>query len=396
MKYLEVRKVKLVTLTPLHIGSGQNIPKYSLVTIGEKIFVLDVFKFSESLLKISGESGVNNFVSALMSDPKTDTRQLLTKIVRDNAKLESLVENSCAYSIIKAHKRDLNEMNFNLSTHVRDANYNLYIPGSSIKGFLRTAFMYVLLKRQIKERRGVLDSLKSEIERKLKNIQQSSGKNKEKELTKFAQELEKRFFSNFNLKVPDAPQGVKNFEASPNTDIFRVLRISDTNSIHKDSAFLEMVLVYKRGKPTGIKMTVEAIPAGKEFFFTMAVDWGLFEKFVPKNNFYEKEMLKEMLADPLKVAEEFVADLLEYERSVAPRIIGQNVYNFDGQKPNLHLGFGGDFVIKTINLLFDDVLRSAILSLSRRGRWDKNDPIPSSRKVTFEMKPLGWVRADYT
>lgn len=397
MSKLEVKRYKLKLLSPLHIGQ-EDIPFNLLVKLdGEgKFYVIDPLRLSEGLLKISGNNeslvkeATNSIINEFSKSSSADVVAIFRRIVRgDVEKLKQLIKYSSAYSLKLRGSKEIGEK---VRSFIRDTYYRPYIPGSSIKGAIRTAFIYKILK-EIKTRSP--EFYKREIIEKIRNslneYKIESYQSKRVKVSSYFKWLENELVQIFNLGQLEVGSN-----QGPHRDIFRIFRVSDTKPINKDELYLEQVKVFNKGKELKFKIYIEAMPEDTVLEFTITYDWGLLDKFVNSNrepfNGYI-DFVKGLFRNPIRVTEEFTKDLLSHENSVKDKVFPptQRVYYFK-ESPNLHIGYGGGYLATTVGLLFDDNLKGEILRLATGHNIKRIGVIPSSRRVTSNGRPLGWCK----
>jgi CRISPR-associated protein Csm5 len=397
MSKLEVKRYKLKLLSPLHIGQ-EDIPFNLLVKLdGEgKFYVIDPLRLSEGLLKISGNNeslvkeATNDLIGEFNKNFNADIVAIFRKIVRgDFEKLKQLIKYSSAYSL---KLRGSKEIGKKIRSFIRDTYYRPYIPGSSIKGAIRTAFIYKILK-EIKTRspefykREIIEKIRNSLnEYKTESYQSKRGK-----VSSYFKWFENELVQIFNLGQLEVSSN-----QGPHMDIFRIFRVSDTKPINKDELYLEQVKVFNKGKELKFKIYIEAMPEDTVLEFTVTYDWGLLDKFVnssrePFNGYID--FVKGLFRNPIRVTEEFTKDLLNHENSVKDKVFPPTlkVYYFK-EPPNLHIGYGGGYLAMTVGLLFDDNLKGEILHPAKGHNIKSVGVIPSSRRVTSNGRPLGWCK----
>jgi CRISPR-associated protein Csm5 len=128
------------------------------------------------------------------------------------------------YGIINKSFR--HRVNHEIRPIIRNAFGQLYIPGSSIKGAIRTAIAYYMLKNQPTR----LSKIEQQLQERLK-INREVGRNRKK----LGNELfMKDLFSNFFLTYQDRES---NSESEANRDFMRSVKIADTQPILKTENF---------------------------------------------------------------------------------------------------------------------------------------------------------------
>ncbi len=124
--------IKIITLTAVHIGSGETLQYGNDFVKGEvdgynMIGIIDARK----VMKIIGEEHIPDWVAAI--DKKKNT----TEIVKVYAPSSSIED----YSKRIISNWDTIRDSDTLKEHIHDGNGHPYIPGSSIKGAIRTAIL---------------------------------------------------------------------------------------------------------------------------------------------------------------------------------------------------------------------------------------------------------------
>ena len=136
---MNIYKLFLEILTPIHIGDGIDIEPYEYV-IDEKFYKIDLSRF---LLALSPKN--QDIFNQLLESDIIKCRGF----IKDNFKVEDCVVFSTKISKeIKAFyekKIDDPRNQMLISTFIRGSSHAPYIPGSSIKGALRTGIIFHFL-----------------------------------------------------------------------------------------------------------------------------------------------------------------------------------------------------------------------------------------------------------
>ncbi|HMN17090.1 MAG TPA: type III-A CRISPR-associated RAMP protein Csm5 [Ignavibacteriaceae bacterium] len=121
-------KVKIKTLTPIHIGTGK------------KLGTIDYFKqyriSYDKLFELIAEDKQVEFISWIEQNLNSDAMKIQQQF---NLDPKDIIEKCCLYSFNGSFQKYVNE-------GMKDSSNKLFIPGSSLKGSLRTALMYKVLK----------------------------------------------------------------------------------------------------------------------------------------------------------------------------------------------------------------------------------------------------------
>ena len=161
------QKIIVETYTPLHIGSGENLKTSDFYMDKDKVFVPDIQKTLQSIQ--STDSRINKYL-------KTSNLQDLIEISGKQhgyhldcsfSQNSSNIENKTVKSGYPYQKGNTNkELIKEIREYVKDAFYKPLLPGSSIKGAIRTALWASSLSQSSK------DLIKNESLVFRKNLQQ--------------------------------------------------------------------------------------------------------------------------------------------------------------------------------------------------------------------------------
>lgn len=136
-------ELELTAAGPVHIGNGNAYGKKDYFRSGKKIAVLDVRKFAAGL---SGAQ-MSSYCEFLEKSTRQDSNANLQSFLEGDAAFMKLAEKSVAYRIDSplATARRGSVLYYDVFEFVKDAYGNPYVPGSSVKGMLRTALLNALL-----------------------------------------------------------------------------------------------------------------------------------------------------------------------------------------------------------------------------------------------------------
>ncbi|MGB4479926.1 MAG: type III-A CRISPR-associated RAMP protein Csm5 [Caldicoprobacterales bacterium] len=265
MKYghLELVKVKLKTLTPVYIGSGESLTKKEYI-----------FDRQRKLIYIPDLGKLTGFL-AQRTMLKAYERYLLQP--RNNDLYYFLYENKVGksdYNKFTLYTLDaseiINQDKFRgILTFVKGADGLPYIPGSSLKGAIRTAIAAKLLQK------GNYEINISNIEKAVSNVNKEDFRyytNRE------ARNLECGLFNKLDLKDPKYPDRIKWYNSV--NDCMRGIQISDSKSI--DFKHLTICGKYDR-KPDGntnvLPIYRECLIPGTTTEFYMTLDKPVLSKW---------------------------------------------------------------------------------------------------------------------
>jgi len=221
--------MKLITFSPLHIGDGGELIPFEYIQEDNKIKVYPFDYFIDKLYET-------------YKDPKDLLPKLIElKEIATNAGLKENLKNyfKRAKISIPSKYEITTKVNIPAENNIKTFIKNLegpYIPGSEIKGALRTVFLYGILKKDIKKKNQILtqlEQLKPEI-KKLTNIyDEREKKMKKKEILNKLSEL----IENLEVKIFRANQKDAQY------DLFKAVIISDSSPIFYNELYIDAIKV---------------------------------------------------------------------------------------------------------------------------------------------------------
>jgi len=379
-------KVKIKTLSPLHIGGKEGIiSPLDYVVFNERCYVINEDRLSLELYEL-GE--LDSFVDYVK---RIGRRVEIEKFLRSRKLLKTdFLEKVSSYfskSGVKIYG--------GLRPFIRDAFSQPYIPGSSIKGALRTSIMYVILKRlDDSSRRHLLNDF---VQRRIKEYKKDPRGQKgyrwfqERFKKWFAKRLDEEIFQNFILR-----KGQRRYDA--HSDILRYLKVSDSTSLKKESLVMEEIKIYSTQSSENFKrwsIFAECVPSGIEFTFELKIDTNILDDFAKNNSRTAFGMdfgeIYSVLSDPLIAVQERISDLLQEEKlffSHNPNL--REALEFKDNEPNFRLGWGEGLLGTSITLLLPLKIRQELRNILFKDCGDT--PAPKSRKIVVggAKKSLGW------
>lgn len=405
MRFKEPITLSLKVVTPLFIGSGEEARPLSYVVDRRVIHVLDPDRFLEGLTETQREHYLA-WIEPLL-DQLADFNARIEEAGRDyklrgqlrrqrreiEAKLSLEVflqdrlrvnpvrfvqEAGCrAYSVPYRVRPDHN----GFRTHIKDAHYRPYIPGTGIKGGLRTSLLYALLEE---EPEPLMEKLEGFVELYKSGV--SPGKKMEEELVR----------------------GKKDAKF----DFLKLIQVSDSTPLEPDSLYVESVQSMGTGRYT--RTAIETLTEGSEAEFRIAVA----EVSGEKESQGITELKLEKLNSWLSVPRLFEAcylrsrDILEEEAAYfanEPTIMEQISWLREQNQPSsplLRLGWGQGFLSTTMGIqvkkhdekLYEEAIREPV-SFMRRWRTQEGN-FPKTRRVIIDRgkKPislLGWTKISF-
>lgn len=379
------QKYQLETVTPVHIGSGETLNHIDGYYANGKWYHID-------LDKILGHPSVNlNALTSEMSQRDFRWERYLQQHNMDPAEF-ALYGLTCPQSPEETEIREAIKTVENLP----------YIPGSSIKGALRTALLGEILSEN--------DNIYDESLRQLTAM------------------INRRPRGN-----PRSEQPARRIESctlgkDPNRDLLRALQVSDTMPLGSDSLEIGMAwtltldqndqLVQKVDRGRAYKNFVQQIQRGQRFTFTLKIDELLFrEREKARLGFSNSQ--KDILQDIAEVCRSDAAPFMQSERDFFDHYnlseiaeLYDRLIDFNNRLPEgaflLQIGWGTGYHANTVTSLFTDdqaAPENLLIDLRKRfklgesraerGHYDERE-FPKTRRILYRgrnpIAPLGWVK----
>lgn len=385
---LNTKKVILTTLSPIHIKGREVKYGWGMVKLDPAdpyAYVIDQHKLASFL----AENGlVDKYVERFSTPDSFEGHG-----VRDFLEKEGFLKKDC---------KQLNEdtlirissgktVSRSQDYFVRDGKDRVIIPGSSIKGALRTAVAWKVLKDQKQSQpTGFRNEVTDEVTQKLNQYRAIADREKRADFRKtFFNELMKRLFG------PD-----------PHHDLFRAVTVSDAFQLNKQPQRETIKVLCVSSASTAyfaksgragreIKLSCECLPEGMQTAVSLTLDEAILKQWA---NDRGSPPPFSTIDDLLQIAKDFALAQWDFENAFLSNVTsGINItllrrFYQGGREASLRLGWGTGMLGTTIDLLFDNALRKQI----RNMLTPRNDPAPKSRRIVtrngIPSFPLGWVR----
>lgn len=255
-EYLKEYNVVLETVGPLFVGSGKEINKKEYILKPNEIMVMDIPKLFSFFKKKGLERRFEEFFL-------NDVRMDLSKFLKDNRISFLDIDSYTKYRIRQSDTALARGTKISVMEFMRDAYGMPYIPGSSIKGMLRT----ILLCSDIQNDKPKYNELRRNIKDQAKN---GSGR-RNVFLNREQKQLEALAFN--KLERSTKKQDAVN-------DIMSGIMVSDSKPIGNESMVLCQRLEYHLdGTEKRLNVLRECIMPRTNIHFTVTVD----EKNCPYN-----------------------------------------------------------------------------------------------------------------
>jgi len=400
-------KLQLKTLSPIHIGNGDTLKSLSYVKDSSFIYIVNMGGLFEKIKGIGKTEDYLKWIEPILNqlsavddklEKARDNFELKRDINRQRRELEAqlslewfirnrlrkepveFVKDCSVYKVpfSSPPQRD------GFKTFIKNGTGQAYIPGTEIKGAIRTASLYSMLQDK-----GNYNILKSEVE-KFKNVFKGSSPTKEKikVLEKISGEVEGRL--------------LRGNENKSYFDLFKHILVSDSAPIPFDMLKIETAQMIGTERYT--KTWVETVVSGTELDFELSInrktdlkklgierfeDWFNEEKLLEACYYRSNEILE------LESRYFSKSQLL----STIDKLKNLNKKN----SPLIRLGAGQGFLGVTVDLIMlknkDDQLYEIIregVSFQRRWRTQRGK-FPKTRRIVIdkngkEITLMGWAK----
>jgi len=304
--YLKPYSIKIKTLGPVFIGSGKMVNKTEYVRNGNNVYIIDPKK----LMSLIVEKRLTQSYTSEIQKKFNLKNWLIKNRINDYESISAYVLG--LDEIADENKKGMSAIN----TCIKDAYSRPYIPGSSLKGALRT----VMLWNQVYDNYDKLSDFRSNIDNALTNNDKRAMK---RNIEAISKELENHFFTHKK----------ENIEYS----IMRGCIISDSKPLSLDDITLcEKTDLKDNGQKNTLNILRECIKPGTVIELDMTIDERIFK--------YDAETLEDMIKN-------YSADYFDIVVSEFPG--GEDTEN------TIYLGGGSGYFSKTVSYrLFDK--RSAV------------------------------------
>jgi len=438
--------LKIKTRSPLHIGTGRDLEAFEYVIYDGFFWRLDINRVTAFLLEAAGDQAVDRLVDWIdqqvqklerASNNREQSRirrsiTLRTFLQKElkrsdlDSRLLQQIERVARYGMRTPH-RDFNQL---IREQIKDPDGRLYVPGSSLKGALRTCLLYQVL---VEADKGTRSAWLHQMEKKLGNLGRHP---RRRDAVRFAQWLEQEVFYCGMLRKGRPSYGDAQF------DLLKFLMVSDSNAVPPEEGVVVNVEIYRpKSKPQPQAPPVEALDAEVELQVRLGFDtkfirrvWQLYErrakglgseiwidlpeKFkrlygisVQEAAAMDEEALERHLLNRVrKACRQFSEALRRFEinwcgraEQGATESFARQLKRFYSQLPadTVRLGWASGFAAVTVFLaLYRDEQWSEVLKRMLKSFFRINASLkhfPTSRRMatdadgTMSAVPLGWV-----
>jgi CRISPR-associated protein Csm5 len=348
---------KITALTPVHIGNGERLSNMEYAWSENRLWVIDI----DMLVKKAGIPAES--ISYSMSKERFDMGFFLR-------------QHNLKPSTVSRYSLSCREQpGVEIQSQLKDGLSRAYIPGSSIKGAIRTALLWNILKD-------------------------------DEALNTKASELLFETLSNPKAKKNQIDENIMKlaFGVDPNHDLLRALLVSDSSIIPADRLSVSGVKVLSLTEDSyywKLNLSAEAIMEGPAGEFDLKVDRYLLKgEAAAELQFTNAHILDKIGPACMSFAEDYInreeeffseCGLSEVE-SFYTKLKGLMKPEHRGKGFLVHLGWGSGWHGMTVARLFPDIVER-IRDIYGMGRRDFEE-FPKSRKLinsNGKLYPIGWI-----
>ncbi|GAB4532386.1 MAG: hypothetical protein Kow0063_12890 [Anaerolineae bacterium] len=367
-------RAEIAVLSPLHVGSGMKLQRnFDWLARDGRVYVVNHQALFEVVLaRVEAEAG---------EDVTMLTTHLMQMTLADLLEAGWLTWGDLESgdgALVRYAFRGQPAMN-EIDEQIKDAYDRPYLPGSSLKGVLRTLLAWGIYRET--KRRPDLRRLRP---------QRSWA----------AQPLERAILGR-----------------DPNHDLLRALRVEDSQPLPFEALGLERVNVFPTacyGGGPGLDLDVEAIRPGSQIVTVLTIDeYGFQEGVAAQLGWQEgRDWLERLPALAREHARQRLLEEAEYFKAKkgpggALRFYDELINTWAGLGEDefiVQIGWGGGWDSKTLGShlkadrqAFERLLQDKNYRLLRKGvRRQPGDPFPGSRRLAVRGRgpalPMGWVK----
>jgi len=417
----EVYETKRIQLTSkiLHIGSEvSELSPFEYVQTDNRVYLPGRDALAKALYQKNSKY-LQEYIRII--ENREEITSLLKEAFGENWQNEKL-DGQAIFPETGISRKWTKEKISKLRPMIRNGFGQLYIPGSSIKGAIRTAIAYHLLKHS--ERYQVPQNKRvSAIEAKLRETMGEIRRN-----SKFADDniFMNEFFSNYSLSYNK--KAIRCNSQTPNTDFMRAVSVTDTQPLLEEKTLNKKGQTVVYNFPVATEVIVSSyFEGGKAKYkspiytemvrkvkteFTISIDFEILSWFQHNQGM---QIPFKNINELLKICQDFTQEQWDYEHDYWEEIEdNQNAKDNNRQPINLNyskirelyepekcpfslrVGWGTGMIGTTVNLCFDDELRAKIRDNCSPNKAPGFEA-PKSRRVVAgvdrEIKfAPGWVK----
>lgn len=384
-------KIKIETLTAVHIGSGETLQYNNDYIKGKNKDGYDILGIIEprKVMNLIGEEHINEWVTSIESNKPTSE---IIKIYAPNATIDSYSKRIILFFADKTTTE--------LKEQIHDGMGRPYIPGSSIKGAIRTSILASLIN---KNDEGLIFT---------KDKFGTIKKDKKGNVLVNATAIEKKYFSSIDSEVSRQLH-----ITDSNSDIFRFLQVGDAYFGKNYEIALRMVNINEREHKNfwdeSKQQMIEAICPEDEAFFELKINIDGYKLSQEKKAVHTMPHEMQSIGDLFQLINQHTTSLIEsdiefwkdrtekddsgrtddYIESMSNILAVARSCN-TGKECVLRIGHGSGWRFMTGAWTEDfDNFQSVVIPASRPKNFNYEQfDFPKSRRVSDGCELLGFVK----
>ena len=385
-------KVTFKTLSPVHI-KGQE-PGYGsgIVPLGRTGYVIDEIKLGKFLQEKGIIEEYVDYVNRCLQDREEPS---LKRFFQQDSQLRKQLNDSTLKSI-SSRITTVGDGN----TFICDGNGKYFMPGSSIKGAIRTALLYHILDNLQTSNQAQFNNLViNTINQKLTDYRRARARGWRREMEdikkSFDDEIVERELQSFLDNLVRSGK----VKTGPHTDVLRTLKVADAPITAVNQETIKVVCLQSGGtfyfgpSRRPISLNYDCLKEEIQFTTEILLDLGLLSEFYPGGGMPFSD-----IGSLFNIIKKFGERQWTEERKTFQDTKGlQNITNFYNpniSQPLLRVGWGTGMLGTTIDLLIGsglrEQIRNEVMGANRPGL-----PAPHSKRMVMRNNqpafPLGWI-----
>ena len=261
------QEYELTCIAPVHVGSGQKLKSFEYLYDRRKDEVAFLNE-SKWIALLAQHDLMDTFADAVMSGAflRQSIREWLLDHQIKEGELRNIILRRAASAPLITKERGRTKLN-DIVAQTTLADGRPYIPGSTIKGALRTGMLYHAIRRDPARFRSIWQ----EILRSLREPLRDQKKTSDRMMSRVEQALLHTLCLSDDVKTEDAVSSA-----------MRGLRVSDALGTVRDTVVLQKVDATTKKKRQGenvseLPLFRECIPAGAKLRFAVTADFSMLE-----------------------------------------------------------------------------------------------------------------------
>jgi CRISPR-associated protein Csm5 len=384
-------QIKITSITPVCIGDGQKLSPFSDYKLKDGKLIYLNQETIQQVLK-TRPNLIEDFVKGIISEmDNTGSKFDIESFFYNRAKID------LAYITLKTiDSTAVPKGNKNLYTIIKNAGIHPYIPGSSLKGAIKTALLYNWLMD--KNNHWCKDYLKLYDKNSTGNLPKKDENNMQDGKKVLEEELNNKFNS-FEFAVSDS-------DLFPEDSIKAI----DTKRLHLKEGNFTIPQTWEAIKEnSNATISISSIKICKDELLNWMQICKVINLFSHNSNDIEWEIFDNCCQKNEKLNDDLYDSLFTFYETME-----ENINNADSKTCYLKLGSGKGYYFNSIGLalynadetedkkLFVNFLRNngfGKIFNRKNKQWEKfdlqSDEFPLTRVLDFKtFNPLGWVKLE--